>query len=218
MSPRIALIHAVTPAIAPVQEALARQWPQAESVNILDDSLSLDRERDGDLTAAMAARIGALARYAAGIGAAGILYTCSAFGPAIESAAADLSIPVLKPNAAMFEAALAAGGRIGMLATFGPSVASMEAEFAALAADLEVGAGIETCCVPQAMAALKAGDGETHDRLLAAAAPRLQHCDAILLAHFSTARAAAAVEAATDRPVMTAPGAAVARLKALLGG
>jgi Asp/Glu/hydantoin racemase len=218
MNPRIALIHAVTPAVAPVQEALARQWPQAESVNILDDSLSLDRERDGALTAAMSARIAALARYAAGIGAQGILYTCSAFGPAIEAAAADLPIPVLKPNEAMFEAALETGRRIGMLATFGPSVASMEAEFAALAAERGVAAEIETHCEPAAMAALKSGDSAAHDRLLAAAAPRLRDCDAILLAHFSTARAAAAVSAVTDRPVLTAPGSAVARLKALIAG
>ena len=218
MNPRIALIHAVTPAISPVQEALARQWPKAESVNLLDDSLSLDRERDGALTAAMSARIGALARYAAGIGAHGILFTCSAFGPAIEAAAADLPIPVLKPNEAMFEEALTAGRRIGMLATFAPSVASMEAEFAALAADRGIDAEIETYCVPGAMAALKAGDAATHDRLVADAAQRLEDCDALLLAHFSTARAAAAVAAATDRPVLTAPASAVARLKATIAG
>ena len=123
MKTRIALIHAVTVAIEPVQEAFLALWPEAECGNILDDSLSLDRERDGMLTAAMTQRILALAEYAAATGAAGILFTCSAFGEAIEAAAARAPIPVLKPNEAMFEAALAAGQRIGMLATFAPSVA-----------------------------------------------------------------------------------------------
>src|SRR5262245_4409350 len=216
MKTRIALIHAVTQAMEPVQEALRRLWPEAECCNILDDSLSLDRERDGELTAAMRRRIGDLAEYVAAIGANGILFTCSAFGEAIEAAAAASPIPVLKPNEAMFEAALAAGGRIGMLATFGPSVAGMEEEFRQMAAERGSAARLETILVEPAMQALRGGDGATHDHLLAAAAPRLAECDAVVLAHFSTARAEAAVAAALPRPVLTAPGAAVGKLKSLL--
>ena len=216
MSTRIALIHAVKVAIAPVEEAFGELWPEAECGNILDDSLSLDRERDGELTPAMTGRIMALADYASGTGAAGILFTCSAFGEAIEAAAARAPIPVLKPNEAMFEAALAAGRRIGMLATFAPSVQSMEDEFRSLARSRQSPATIESYCVDGAMAALKTGDTATHDRLIAEAAPRFAGCDAVLLAHFSTARAAPAVMAALDRPVLTSPGSAVAKLKAMI--
>jgi aspartate/glutamate racemase len=215
--PRISLIHAVTVAMAPVHAAFRELWPAAECVDILDTSLSRDRERDGELTAAMTRRIGVLADYAAATGAAGILFTCSAFGAAIERAAAAAPVPVLKPNEAMFAAALAAGRRIGMLATFEPSVAGMAAEFREMAAAAGSSAVLETHCVPAAMSALQAGDGGEHDRLLAAAAPRLAGCDAILLAHFSTSRAAAAVREAVPCPVLTAPGAAVARLKGLIG-
>jgi hypothetical protein len=88
MNARIALIHAVTQAMGAVHEAFRRLWPEAECCNILDDSLSLDRERDGVLTAAMIRRIKDLAEYAAEIGADGILFTCSAFGEAIDAAAA----------------------------------------------------------------------------------------------------------------------------------
>jgi Asp/Glu/hydantoin racemase len=177
---------------------------------ILDDSLSLDRERDGELTG----RIMALAEYGCSAGAAGILFTCSAFGEAIEAAAARAPIPVLKPNEAMFEAALSAGRRIGMLATFAPSVASMEDEFRQMAAARCSPAVIETYCVP--MTALKAGDA-AHNGLVAAAAPRFGECDAVLLAHFSTSRVAAA-SAALGRPVLTSPGSAVAKLRAILTG
>jgi Asp/Glu/hydantoin racemase len=218
MKTRIALIHAVTVAIRPVQEAFLELWPEAEYGNILDDSLSLDRERDGALTAAMTQRIRTLAEYAAATGAAGILFTCSAFGEAIEAAAARAPIPVLKPNEAMFAVALMAGRRIGMLATFAPSVQSMEEEFRALAATRRSPATIEIYCVPGAMAALKAGDAATHDGLLAEAAPRFGECDAVLLAHFSTARAAPAVSAALDRPILTSPGSAVAKLRSIITG
>jgi Asp/Glu/hydantoin racemase len=217
MTARIALIHAVTVAMEPVHEAFRRLWPEAECCNILDDSLSLDRERDGMLTAAMRQRIEDLADYAAAIGANGILFTCSAFGEAIEAAAGRLPIPVLKPNEAMFEAALAIGGRIAMLATFAPSVGSMEDAFRDMAATSRSRATIETYCVPGAMAALRAGDGEEHNRLIAEAAPRFADRDAVLLAHFSTARAAPAVMAVLDRPVLTSPGSAVAKLKGIIG-
>jgi Asp/Glu/hydantoin racemase len=216
MTARIALVHAVSVAIAPVEAAFRELWPAAECANILDDSLSLDRERDGALTAAMTKRILALAAYARSTGAAGILFTCSAFGEAIEAAAASAPVPVLKPNEAMFEAALASGRRIGMLATFAPSVQSMEDEFRAMAASRRSPATIESYCVAGAMAALKAGDATTHDRLIAEAAPRFADCDAVLLAHFSTARAAPAVASALDRPILTSPGSAVAKLKAMI--
>jgi hypothetical protein len=57
MPSRIALIHAVAVAIAPVEAAFRELWPEAECTNLLDDSLSGDRERDGALTAAMTRRI-----------------------------------------------------------------------------------------------------------------------------------------------------------------
>ena len=216
MTIRIALIHAVTVAMEPVHDAFRRLWPEAECCNILHDSLSIDCERDGELTAAMRRRIGDLADYAAAIGSDGILFTCSAFGEAIDAAAARLPIPVLKPNEAMFQAALAIGGRIAMLATFAPSVASMEDEFRDMAAGRSR-ATIETYIVPGAMDALRAGDGEEHNRLIAEVAPRFADRDAVLLAHFSTARAAPAVMAVLDRPVLTSPGSAVARLKEIIG-
>jgi Asp/Glu/hydantoin racemase len=216
MGTRVALIHAVVVAMQPIEDAFRRSWPEVERVNILDDSLSADREKDADLTPAMFSRLGSLARYAAGNGAQGILFTCSAFGEAIEAAARTAEIPVLKPNEAMFEAALSMGRRLGMLATFAPSVASMEDEFRRMARQRRVEATIESYCVPGAMAALRAGDGARHDALIAEAAPRLRHCDAILLAHFSTARAEAAVSSVLGGAVLTAPGAAVGKLKAAL--
>jgi Asp/Glu/hydantoin racemase len=214
--PRIALIHATPVAIDPIRDALAAGWPDAEPVNILDDGLSLDRAATDDLTEALTERIVSLARYARRSGADGVLFTCSAFGPAIERAAGALDIPVLKPNEAMFEAALERGANIGMIATFQPAKASMEAEFAEEARRVAPGARLTTRVVEPAMTALRAGDAATHNRLVAAAAAGMPAFDAIVLAHFSTARAAQAVRAVTDVPVLTSPDAAVAKLKRLI--
>jgi hypothetical protein len=214
---RIALIHAVTVAIEPIEAAFRTDWPEAERMNVLDDALSADRARSETLTPALAQRIRALADYAVVAGADAVLYTCSAFGAAIEATRRALDVPVLRPNEAMFTLALGRGRRIGMLATFAPSVASMEAEFAELANACGTGATLQTVLVEPAMRALRAGDAAAHDRLLAEAAPRLSGCDCVLLAHFSTARAAPAIGAVIAAPVLSAPVAAVRLLRERLG-
>jgi hypothetical protein len=213
----IALVHAVHPAIAPVEASFRRLWPQAGRFNLVDDGLPAALEHEGGITPAIDARILRLAQHALQCGATAVLFTCSAFGSAIEAAARALPVPVLKPNEPMFSDALAGGGHIGMLATFAPAVGSMEQEFRALAAARGAPATLETLCVPEAFAAAQAGDIPRHDELVAQAAPRLAHCDAIMLAHFSTSTAQARVEQVLGRAVLTAPDAAVLRVQRLLG-
>jgi aspartate/glutamate racemase len=214
MTHRIVLIHAVPMAVEPVTTAFASRWPEADIVNLLEDSLSRDRAATGHLDSRMMDRFQVLGDYALSIGADGVLFTCSAFGPAIEAMARHAPVPVLKPNEAMFDAALEVGRRIGMLVTFEGSVASMRAEFAELADARGIDASLEPCLVEEAMAALRQGDVETHNRLLADAAPALRDCDAVMLAQFSTAQARDAVAGVLDIPVLTAPDAAVDRMKA----
>ncbi|MGG5888238.1 aspartate/glutamate racemase family protein [Falsiroseomonas sp. HC035] len=209
---RIALIHALRHSPPPIEAAFAEHWPQARLMNLLDDSLSADLARDGALTPAMTDRFLALGRYAHGTGVQGVLFSCSAFGPCIEAVAADLApIPVLKPNEAAIGEAMAVGRRIGLLASFPGTLASMPPEFPP---DVTV----VPCLAEGALAALDAGDGATHDRLAAEAAKALADCDVILLGQFSLARAARAVTDATGLPVVTTPGSAVRRLKAMLAG
>ena len=216
-APRICLIHAVRVAIDPVAEAFKRLWPEAQLMNLLDDSLSLDHQRDGVLTPAMTQRFESLGRYATTTGVDGILFTCSAFGPAIESVQRLLApLPVLKPNEAMFGEAFGAGRELGLLASFTPSLAPMAAEFAVMAAACGSSATLHTACAPEAMPALHRGDGAAHDAMLAREAMQLKDCDAIMLAQFSTARARSAVEQATGKPVLTSPDAAVRAMQAAL--
>lgn len=209
---RIALIHALRHSPPPVEEAFARLWPEARLMNLLDDSLSADLTRDGALTEAMTDRFLSLARYAVGTGADGILFTCSAFGPCIEACRTALApIPVLKPNEAMIEEAVAFGGTIGLLASFAPTLRSMPPEFPA-------GIRLRPHWVDGALEALDAGDVATHNRLAAEAASTLTDCDVIALAQFSLASAAPAIAAATGKTVMTTPDSAVRKMRRLLGG
>jgi hypothetical protein len=213
---RIALIHALKHSIPPIEQSFARLWPEAALANLLDDTLSSDLARDGALSAAMTERFMTLARYAASCGADGILFTCSAFGPCIDVCARALApMPVLKSNEAMIEEAVALAGpvgRIGLLATFAPTLATMPAEFAAVAP----GVTLVPALAAEALAALNRGDAAAHDRLAAEAARALEGCDVVALAQFSLSSAATQVAAATGCTVLTTPDSAVRKLRRLL--
>ncbi len=211
--PRIALIHAVQVAMAPIEAAFQRLWPQVQRSNLLDDGLSGDLQRAGQLNPALHGRIAHLVDYAVESGAQGVLFTCSAFGDAIAAAAVQARVPVLKPDEAMFSQALRAGRRIGMIASFAPAVPNMERDFRAAAQAHGIEVTIESVCVPEAMEAARAGDMARHNQLLAAAAPQLAGCDAVMLAQFSTSVALDDVQAMLSCPVLSSPDAAVAELK-----
>lgn len=215
---RIALIHALTHSVAPINEAFARAWPQATRMNLLDDSLSADLARSTaagqeGLDAAMHERFARLARYAVGTGAQGLLFTCSAFGPCIEAVAREHApLPVLKPNEAMIHEAAQGTGPLGLIATFSSTLKSMPPEFSP-----EV--QLRMALAEGALEALDAGDAPRHDALIAAQARALaqQGCTRIALAQFSMARARHACEQASGLPVLTTPDSAVRELMRRLG-
>ncbi len=215
---RIVLLHATMVAVDPIHEAFRKLWPEAEAVNLLDDALTIDRARADELRPDLQSRFVSLCHYAASLSADGILITCSAFGPAIDQAASEISIPVLKPNAPMFDAALREGKRIAMIATFAPAVVTMEQEFVAQARAQGSAAILETFVLPDAMAALRGGDAESHNRLVTEKGASLSGFDAIMLAHFSTSRAADLLRSRTTTPVLSAPEASVLAMREALVG
>ncbi|MEM5433310.1 Hydantoin racemase [Cupriavidus taiwanensis] len=214
---RIQLIHATAVAIPAIAESFQRLWPEAETANLLDDSLS-DALRDTPVDAPLIiARFKALTQYGVDCGAEGILFTCSAFGAAIEAAQAASSVPVLKPNEAMIDEALFSGTRIALVATFEPAIASITQELEAEAAARALPVTLESFYVPEALDALRRGDQIRHDTLVAQKGADLARFDVICFAQFSMTSAAQALEQSAGRPVLTTPDSAVKKLRGLLG-
>lgn len=212
-TPRIALIHATPLAIDPIVDAFKTHWPDCALQNLLDDTLSQDLAARGSIDDAMIERFRTLGGYSVDAGADGILFTCSAFGKAIEIVADELSpLPVLKPNEAMFDEAIGAGGSVALLATFAPSIPSMREEFETMSNGHDI--ALSCHIVENAMPALAEGDGPRHDALIAETASGIPAPGAIMLAQFSMARAASAVATATGLPVLTSTVSAVHALKA----
>jgi hypothetical protein len=220
---KIALIHATSLAIQPVATAFDQQWPTAERMNLLDDRLSQDLAAAGSLTGEMAARMVSLAQYAKTWGAHGILFTCSAFGPAIDEVKRTIGLPTLKPNEAMFDEALdicaqlGSERSIGLLTTFEPAAQPLRAELLLAAQQRNLRIQVPGECAIGAMQTLNSGDGATHDRMIVECARVLASCDVLLLGQFSMARAQSLVKKATSKPVLTSPDSAVRRLHMALG-
>ena len=214
--PKIYLIHAADVAIPPIVASFRANWPQARIVNLLEDGLMNDLAADGRITDTMTERFVQIGHYCVKAAADAILFTCSAFGPAIEECRRQVAIPVLKPNEAMYEQLVARSGTVSLLATFQPSLPSMLAEIEALARVKGVNVTVRPQLVEGALAALQDNRPDDHNRLIAQTAAKQQGCDAIALAQFSMAPARALAASRTKTPILTTPDSAVAKLKALL--
>lgn len=219
-APRIALIHALEESVLPIRDAFARLWPEARTADLLDASLSADLAAAGALDDAMVQRFLTLGRYAAGGTGShdtrAILFTCSAFGPAIEAVKADLPIPVMRPNEAAFTEALEMGERIALVVTFAPSLPALTRELQEMAQARGRDVQITPVLAEGALAALKAGDGAGHDEAVRRACAGLGPLDAIVLGQFSLARAARVLQPQAACPVVTTPDSAVRALRRMV--
>lgn len=215
-SPRLFLIHATPLAIAPINDSFRKIWPEVRLANLLDDSLTSDLQKAGGINQALTDRFIKLARYAHETGADGIIFTCSAFGPAINVCKEVLPIPVLRPNEAMVEEALTYGDRIALMATFEPAIPPITAEVQEYAASIGRDVTIDRIFVPGALKAAQEGDSAKHDALVAAAANEAKSADVIGFAQFSMSEAAEKCAKVSGKPVLTTPDSAVKLMRKLL--
>ncbi|MCX4660805.1 hypothetical protein ACIBCB_19450 [Streptomyces uncialis] len=134
-APRIALISATPTAMAPAVAGLAEEFPAAEPWSLLDDRLLADAPQDGPLPPALVDRMRRLIGHALAGGADGVLLTCSLYGSVTETV--DTPVPLLAPDTAAFERALALSsgtGRVLVLASFETAMRDSVARFSAASA------------------------------------------------------------------------------------
>jgi hypothetical protein len=215
-APRIFLVHAVDVSMVPASSSFKQQWPEASIINVLEESLAVDMLADGKMTPRMIERFSRLGQYCVDAGADGILFTCSAFGEAINHVKTQQSIPILTSNQAMFEALLERRGAIAMLTTFGPSLQTLRDELSLMMQEKGVEVQVDSFMVEGALDALLAGDQAQHDLLIAEQINRLDQYSTIVLGQFSMAAAAKHSAIRSGAQIMTTPDSAVKKLKQLL--
>lgn len=216
----LALLH-TSPTLSPLfNELTARIIPGVRVLHFVDESLIKNTIAAGKLEKATMRRLIDLVGSTFDAGADATLVTCSSIGPAVDIAAQLHDRPVLRVDRPMAEKAVAAGSRVGVLATLSTTLAPTAALVRRVAEesgkDIEI---VEHVC-EGAFEAVMAGDGETHDRIVGEALTgKMAGMDAILFAQASMARALAALPAgAVAAPVFTSPELGVERARDVLAG
>lgn len=213
---RVFLVHPNAAALAPMADAARRLWPEAAVFNVLEEALYAELDAFGTITAHLVERLTLLFRYCAAARADGIIFTGSTFGPAVEAARRQIAVPVLKSDEAMTEDAVRRGGRIAVLGTARRSLAVIAGNLEAEAGRTGRAVTIARHFVPEAQAALQGGDRARHDRLVAAAAAGVRDCEVLVIGQMSMVPAAAKMAQVAGRRILTAPEAAIVKLRSLL--
>lgn len=191
MQPKtLGLIH-TSHTLIPVFQQLCQEYlPGTKTFNIVDDSLVKNIiARNGEVTPSIYKRVADYVSSAEDSGADYILVTCSSIGAAVEAAAQNSSVTVLRVDQPMADLAVQTGKRIGVIATLQTTLqptSDLVKRRAALAGK-EIELTAKVC--EGAFDALMSGDATTHDTIVANALRELaKQVDVILLAQASMAR------------------------------
>ncbi len=203
--------------LIPVFGQLAKEHlPGMQVFHMLDESLIRNTIASGELTEATIGRLMLMIESARGGGADAVMVTCSSIGRGAEIARSRFDFPVLRVDEAMAEAAVEAGGRVGVAATLEttlqPTVALLRETAARAGRNIEIvprlSAGAFECLI--------AGDTERHDLMLSESLAQLRkEVDVVVLAQASMARIAARFSGEGGPPMLSSPELALRRARHL---
>ena len=214
---KIAAIYTGAALVKPLSDLLKEILPDYQVMNILDDSMISDIISAGQLTKEVKRRLYGYYEIACASGAELILNTCSSIGDAVYGAREFMPIPIVRIDEAMCRSAIEQADSIAVLATLpttlDPTIRLLEKCAKESGKSIKVVSGL----AEGAFSAITAGDGETHDRLIAETAQRVaQSSDVILLAQGSMARMEIPLQKLTGKVVLSSPRLGVEMVKAML--
>lgn len=201
----VVVVHTGPATIQPIKQQFQQILPDVRVVNLMDDSLLNDVIAAGHLTEAVTGRIFSYMQLGQQMGAVALLNACSSVGEAASAARPAIAIPIIKIDDVMAEQAVAAGPRIGVVATvkttLEPTVRLIKAKAAAAGQSVEVTEAL----AEGGFQALLDGKPEVHDDIVKRTIQSLaDKVDVIVLAQVSMARL---VPSLTDLkvPVLSSP-------------
>ena len=213
----LGLIHTSATLVPVFAQLCQAKLPQVDTFNIVDDNLVTAIGAQG-LTPAIARRVAAYLASAESAGADYILVTCSSIGPAVEAAAPQIHVPVLRVDLPMADRAVQTGRRIGVIATLTTTLAPTADLIRRRAAEAGRPIELTSRLCEGAFEALMGGGAVKHDAMIVTALKELAaRVDVIVLAQASMARVVDKLPAADRRvPILASPALAIDHLAGIL--
>ena len=212
---RVVMIHAIAESIPPVQLAFQDEFPEAEVINLLDEGLLIDFP--GSITPSLRRRMSNLICYSEDNKADAIGLACSVYAPVVDSARDLVGVPLVSSYGPVVDEAVAAGPRVGVIATNEATMSDSE-YYLKLAAE-ESGKEVRLVkrLATDLIQVLRAGGQAAFEKRLEeevmALAPDV---DVVLLSQFSFATALEHLRGASPVPVLSAPHSSARTLKKML--
>lgn len=206
MKKTIAMIHATYKAIPPMEKAFRELAPDYVLQSHVDEAMLAAVNRHGGVQEEDLREFTRLVFTAMDSDADLILVCCSIFCSYVPLMRQFTDKPIIAINAPMLEKAAAIGGRIGIVSTTPTSGPHTQRQIEKILAQTGADASFVHEIVPDAISALKNGDAQTHNQIIAQAAIRLkeQGCSCVLLSQITMAQAKQLIPA--DKiPVLTSP-------------
>ncbi len=217
MNQTVFVLHSVFVLVKPLQELFSEILPQAKIYNLVDDSLLPEVIREGKVTKKIMKRVCGYITTAEEIGANAVLSVCTTMSDAVDIAKSLVNIPLVKIDEPMVEKALTLGEKIGLIATFLPTLDPSGRFIMKKAEELKKKVILKKVLCPGAFDAIMHGEEEKHDSIVATEVKRIQEeVDVIILAQGSMARLEPKLRKEISIPILTSPRMAVQRIKELL--
>lgn len=166
---RVGVVHTFLYSVEDLKAQFREQLPEAEMINIIDDSLLEEALANGAVTPAIISRMCDYYQNLQELGCVCALNQCSSVGEASDIARKTVSMPIFKIDRPMARKAAELGEKIAVIATacstVEPSSRLVESEAARLGRRVQV----DRCFVEGAYECLlKTGDKQKHNEMVVA--------------------------------------------------
>lgn len=166
---RVGVVHTFLYSVEDLKAQFREQLPEAEMINIIDDSLLEEALANGAVTPAIISRMCDYYQNLQELGCVCALNQCSSVGEASDIAGKTVSMPIFKIDRPMARKAAELGEKIAVIATacstMEPSSRLVESEAARLGRRVQV----DRCFVEGAYECLlKTGDKQKHNEMVVA--------------------------------------------------
>ena len=213
----LGFIHTAWMMVEVIKKELTTLDVPFNAFHIWDETLLIDFMRTGGLSPQIIRRFSQHAVAAEEAGADLIIVTCSSTSPAVDIVKRLVSRLVLKIDEPMAEAAVAKGGRIGIVATVATTLDPTSNLLREKALEAGKKVSISTALCQEAFQAILQGDTERHDRMVTEKAITLaRDVDVLVLAQGSMARLALPLSQQVSIPVLSSPSLLMKKVKAII--